>query len=399
MCTECGIISLGSYNVDLEKMISQFSDKADEESDTFLKRIQQKFIEIPKTFFYDPSSVTQIQDQMSGLISLFLNKIQNYPNSAAILQEIDQSLVPLSRVQFLQFPIELTLETFLHLPMKDLLTMRLVCQHYRKFIDSQPELQARIAFHFLQNMLPKWNISIDDLKINLTNNKLTVEVNNNLTLFKLIAKSPSSYPLLKKALPCITHLIIKNGKPNELKELFEELLQSQQLTSLTLIDCEVDSKASEFLQLLVSSDLQDRRKLTVLYLCNLKPSNYQLPQYFSDSSSKIVFINPDKAGEYSFEGFLTTEADLIALKELEQKVQIESSSSEIVLKKLKALTPSIKDAIISSIWHSTLMPASADLQKISKKLINREVYAFVSESPHHSSIIAAISKILKLFPN
>jgi hypothetical protein len=303
------------------------------------------------------------------------------------------SLGPLSR---LHLPHELSLEVLLGLPVANLLTSRLICRYYRDFIDNTPELQSRITHHFLQTVLPSCNIPLDDLKIDLTHNKLSVEVGNNLCLWKLTQKT-SSVPRLNRAVPWISHLIIKNAESTELTEIFTQLRETKRLSTLYLLNCAIDSEAFHCLKSLQTSE-EDRR-IPVFYFCNLLTVGFELPVKLSIQSSNIVFIEPDKASAYSIERFLSEESDWIAAKEFDRHIQNDSFPGEVILKKMEELKPIVQAGIVSSIWYSKLMPVVGEDSPTPNSLILRRVQTFIIENPHHPAIKAASQKNLKIFPS
>ncbi len=293
----------------------------------------------------------------------------------------------------IQLPSELSLFILRGLPIQDLIATRSSCDHFYTFIDTTPELQVEIAHHYLQKVACKCNIPLNDLKFALASDRLIVEVNNNLCLWKL-TQNTSSLPQLHRTIPWISHLIINNGKPKELTKLFTHLYQSKQLVALYLLNCEVDSEALRALQYL--HDLTaDNQRPPIFHLSNLTPMNCTLPAPFLNLAQES--IDPSQANGCSFERLLTQDSDLVALKDLDQQVQNESSSKELVLQKMEALKPAIKAAIISSIWYSTLMPNTRNTFDSSINLIQRQVVVFITQWPHHPAVRAAIRNNLIFF--
>jgi hypothetical protein len=338
----------------------------------------------------DPNSITVSQELMQNLV-LLMTKVEEAREHERAPWGTP-SPPSFSQLQLDQMPHELLLEILLLLPIENLLAMRLVCNPFKDLIDGTPELQVRIAYHLLQKMQPNCYIPLDDLKTDLTQNKLSVEVNNNLCLWKL-TQDTSSLPQLNSTVSWINHLIVKNAKPKELTKLFTKLQENKRLLTLYLLNCEVDSEALTFLKLL-QIRFADDQKFPIFYFCDLKAIDCELPIEFSTASSNIVLIESNRATAYSIERFLSEESDLIAAREFDLQVQNESSSGELVLKKMEALKSAIKAGIVSSIWHSKLM--SQDSLTISKSLMQRVVKAFVVEYPHHPAVRAAAKKNLSI---
>lgn len=302
----------------------------------------------------------------------------------------EELTVPVSQFEFSQLPAEIALETLLFLSVADLLKIRQMCTHYKTLIDTTPEIQVKIAHHYLQTMQSECNIPLDDLKLDLTNHKLSVEVNNNLCLWKLSQNSSSTIPQLSGTIHWISHLIVKDGKPKELMELFMQLFeQSNRLLTLYLWNCEVDSGAVEVLQSLQLSEA----RFPVLYLSDLKSMDCSFPATLSIPSSRLVMVEPNRADEYSIERFLTQESDQNALSELEQHVLDESFSGEQVLWKMKQLPQIIQARIVSSIWHSKLAEA-AESRLCSNRFIWQQVEIFISKAPHHPAVRVAVRNLL-----
>jgi hypothetical protein len=395
MSSEIGRNLLLSLVVDLQHKIHELPNEWNGPDAGSLNSIRGQFLEIPNQFFSNPASVSETQELVHTVVLLFLKKINGIPDCKEI-EYCKKVIAPLSELQFIQLPQELSLETLLLLPAEDLLKMRSICKYYKTFIDSSPELQTKIAHRYLQKMQPECHIPLNDLKIDMTHHKLSVEVDGNLCLWKLTQKS--SHPELNKTIPWISHLIVKEGKQKELTELFTQLQQSTRLVTLYLLNCEVDSKAIEALQLLLIPNDQGL-KPPVLYLCNLRPIACELPSQLSNSSSNVVMIDSSKTGEYSIEKFLTKESDWIDLKELDSQVQNESFSGEWILRKMKEMHPIIQTGIISSIWHSKLTPTSGATPQISRNVIRKKVFDFVSDEPHHPAVRVAVRKNLENIQN
>lgn len=375
---------------ELEQEIQKLPTDSNGPGTDKLRSIQEKFLKIPDQFFSSPDSIFETQDHVRAVVILYLQKIEGIPDSK-IRADCKKAVAPLSHLQFIQFPRELSLEIFLFLPVEDILKIRFACTHYKDFIDSSPVLQTKIAHHFFLLMQPKANIPLDALKIGMAHHKLAVEINENLNLWKFSQR-------LSQAMPWISHLIIKDGKANELAELFRQLQQSKRLVTLYLLNCEVDSKAIDALQSLITPDALDLKPV-VIYLCNLRPAACELPSQLSTASSNVVIIDADKAIEYSIERFLTKESDRIDLEELNSQIENEYFPREAILKKMKEMNPIILAGMVSSIWYSKLAPTTQDILPVSKRMIQRKVFEFVSDQPHHPAFSAAVWRNLEKYRN
>jgi hypothetical protein len=360
----------------LQPMLLELQNKIEqpnERSRLDASALQGKSLDISGQCFFDPKHV-------STLVILLLSKTQGISNGKKMGED------PLSNLQLKQLPKELSLETFLFLPVEDLLKMRRVCKDYRDYIDSSPKLQTKIAYDYLVKRQPKANISLDDLKMFLTDHKLSVQINGALPLWKLTKE-------LSPAIPWISHLIIKDGKKNELTDLFKQLKQSKRLTTLYLLNCQVDSNSINALQSLIPLDGL-KTKSPVLYLCNLTPVEGELPQQLLTSSPNVVIIDANKASEYSIERVFTKESDLKDLKELDSQVENENLTGELILKKMQEINPVIMAGIISSIWHSKLTSPTESSTIFSKDVIQNKVFDFVADQPHHYVVGSAVKKNL-----
>jgi hypothetical protein len=312
-----------------------------------------------------------------------------------ILEKKTPEIDPLSPSRFIQLPPEISLEVLLLLPVEDLLRLRHTCTSYKTFIDNTPELQSRISYYFIQKVKPECHILLEELRVDLTCNKLSVEVGNDLCLWKLTHKT-DSMPQLNITIPWISHLTIKGGEPNQLTTLFKQLLESNRLTTLCLLDCKIDLETWELLKSLQNSS-HDDKNIPVFYFCNLHTAGFELPAELSTLSPNIITIEPSKAFEYSMERFLTQESDWIAVKEFGQQVQNDSLPGEVVLKKWQELKPILRAGIIHSIWYSKLMPLAGEDLPTSERLIQKQVKAFIAEDPHHPAVRAAAQKNLEKF--
>jgi hypothetical protein len=316
-----------------------------------------------------PDSASETQNQTNNIA------VRNLSQSA---NESSSLKSPLSVTQLPGDPIALILH---QLPLKDILNMRVACSMLQGFIDSNHDLQPLISYQKLKAMPGQYTIPIDDLKFDYTDEKLSVEVSNNLCLWKL------THTPLKQTLPWISHLIIKKGKPNELLELFNQLKENKRLTKIYLLNCEVDAEALNSLkqlQIAFSSRIPD------FYCCDLKTFNCEPPSY----GPHLFMLEPNEAPEYSIERFVTKESDRIALKKFSDQVEKESPSGEQIVQNLESLKSVIKTGIISSIWFSTVMPINDTTSSFSKNNTDLAVTTFISMHPHHPAILAALNHAL-----
>ena len=358
-----------SYKASLERDIHDLPCSAAPSAlEERCNNIQNRLLSSQQLFSH-PVHVAEVRD----LAVLFLTKTGNNA-------QFSQSLSPLFRFHFTQFPKEVTEEFFLRLPLSELLNMRTICHYYKDMIDNSPLLQRRIAHEYFQKMHPKCNIPLHDLNYCLMNNRLAVQINSNLTLWKINQS-------FSRALPWVSHLIVKDGSSPELKELFTHLEQNPRLISLSLINCEVDSECTIELQNLLNSS-----KSPITYLSKLTPVGCELPLDLTTPSESLLLIDPAKAETYSLEKFLSDESDVIAIKEFEKAVSNNKASSQEVLEALDAMKPVIQSKIVTSLWYSRIMNTSNVFD--SPAMIQRKTRDFIRENPHHPALIAATCKHL-----
>lgn len=273
---------------------------------------------------------------------------------------------PLLKSDLLELLPEITLKILLLLHDNALLQMSQVCKYYKTIADTNFEIRnkiVKIAHHYLQTTTRQCNIPTDDLKTDLTNDTLSVQVGNDLCLWKLTKSFTSTTPQLNWAMRWTSHLIIKNCQTKQLSKLFTQLHGDNRLLKLYLLNCQIDSKTEETLQSL---------------------------QTFTHSLETVIAPNP--ANEYSIERLVTTPLDLIALNELMQQLQDESTSGEQILNKIKELQPIIQAGIVSSIWHSTLSPIESASLPSKKEVIQQKVNSFILQAPHHPAVHVAVEK-------
>jgi hypothetical protein len=296
-----------------------------------------------------------------------------------------------SQLQLTQLPPEISFEILKFLPIQELLTTRLVCKHYQNLIDNGSSLQSKITYYSLIQKQSKCNIPLDDLKMYVTHDKLSVEANGNLCLWKLINE-----PELNDAISRVSHLFIKNGEPKELTLLFTKLLQNNRLSVLYLFNCELNAVALEKLHSLLTPEDQNLRPL-LLYLCNLRLSGCEWPSHWSGSDN-VKMIVADEGDEYSIEKILSKDSDLQDVFEFEKQVHNEELPAETIVKKMMKLNPVIQAGIVSSIWYSILIPTSSMTAPApTKNIVKRLVFNFIFANPHHAALKAAISKNGKIF--
>jgi hypothetical protein len=336
---------------DLQRFILEMPDNWDAAS---LDSLEKKIPDVT-----DPDSLFQMQK----VVLLFLNKMQDCPESAS----------PLSELQFVQLPTELLADILARLPIGDILKMRLVSQWYKECIDEIPELRIKIAHHYLQ----KCTLPMNDLKFVFESHKLAVEIHGSLSISKLVQ------PPLCKALHSIDHMILKDGMSQELTQLFTQLQDDNRLMTLYLWNCSLGEETTKALELLLKNP-----KPPLIYLCSPSPLPPQL-------SNHVVPVKTENSSEYSLERFIKQSA-VIELSEFEQQVQNESFSGELILKKMKEMHPLIRAGLISSIWHSTVMPSNVTAQSSNRDQIQRRVYDYVLEHPHDASVRAAVNTVVMI---
>ncbi len=360
--------------------------------------ICEKKFEAVESFFQKTSCSTDILDaQVQHSISPFcadrdsLNALQirMRPKIQDILRQTNkigdlQSIKMLYQLQFIQLPDDLLVRILGQLPIKEIEKMAQCCHQLQQLINTNDELQSYIACEKLKALQTECNIPMGDLRVDYTNKKFSVEVGNNLCLWKLTQKN-GALPKLHHTLPWISHLIVKDGEPNELIELFKQLKENKKLTTVFLLNCEMSPEAMKALSDFHAFSSNCQRP-PYLYLCNLKTSNCELPQ----SDLPLCMIDPSKASDYCLEKFVTTESDRIDLNELSNQVENDASPSDLIVEKLGSLNSAIKTLIIMSIWYSSVMPAKEAGLPISKKAVDHRVCSFVFSNPHSPAISAAL---------
>jgi hypothetical protein len=251
----------------------------------------------------------------------------------------------------------------------------------QRFIDSDQELEPFISYEKLKIMPGENNIPIDDLKFDYTEGKLSVEVNNNLCLWKL------THTWLNQTLPSITYLIVKQGKSDELLELFNQLKETQRLTKIYLLNCELDANALNSLKQLQNPSSS---RIPDFYCSDLKTLNCEPPSY----GHNLYMLESNQEAEYSIDRLLTKDSDRVALKKFSEQVDMESPSGEQIVQNLESLRSVIKTGIISSIWFSAVMPVNGTNSSFSKNNTALAVTTFISMNPKHPAISAALNQAL-----
>ncbi len=313
-----------------------------------------------------------------------VSEIENQTHSIAVrnLSKSAKESGPFkSSFSLIELPGDLILLILHILPIKDILNLRLVCLMLQRIIDSDPDLQSLISYEKLKIMPGQNNIPLNDLKFDYTDQKLSVEVNNNLCLWKL------THTPLKQTLPWINHLIVKNGKPEELLELFNQLKENQRLTKIYLLNCELDADASNSLKQLQNPSFS---RIPDFYCSDLKTLNCESPSY----GPHLYKLESNQESEYSIDRFVTKDSDRIALKKFSEQFERESPSGEKILENLESLKSVIKTGIISSIWFSAVMPVHGTNSSFSKNHTALAVTTFISMNPQHPSISAALNQAL-----
>jgi hypothetical protein len=329
-----------------------------------------------QTISFGTPSVDDSSNALQVRIPSKIEDILRQTNTALDLQS--------KQWQFLELPEDLLVFILLQMPIEGIGKMAEGCHQLKKLIDTNEELQSYIACEKLKSLQTKCNIPMEDLKVDYTNKKVSVEVGNNLCLWKLTQKN-GALPKLHQTLPWISHLIVKDGEPNELIELFWQLMENKRLTTVFLLNCKVNSDAMQALSDLEAHSSVNNRS-PYIYICNLNTSNCELPS----NSAHLSIIDPSKASDYCIEKFVTTESDRIDLNELSKQVENDNSPSDLIVEKLESLNSAVKTAIILSIWYSTVMPTQDAGLPISRNALDRKVCSFVHSNPHSPAISAAL---------
>lgn len=315
--------------------------------------------------------------KVSSLTALFLDKIQQYPQEDDI-DQLCKPLQPLINLPFLFLPGDILAGIFMHLTVPDLLKIRLSNKTLKGIIDGNSSLQTLIAHFAMEQNGVRYNITSEELKYYLINNKLSVEIKNSLCMLKMNEN-------MSRVFPWISHLIVNDIRPKELKELLAHLAGSKRISILYLCNCECDQ---ECLTLLHDLTERQNRDPIILYLYNCK-----LPLEMV-SSFQVVQLDENEKNEYTIERFFSTESDKIALNEFETMVTSDDTSTEDVIAYAQSLKPWVQLPIISSVWYSAVMNPEKDAQKAPRE-IRQQAWDFLKHNPHHAAIIAAIEMYRK----
>lgn len=371
-------VSFVQYKRNLEQDIADFIPCDDSGNMAHYQTITGKLIDCSNQSIY-PNDVIET----AGLAAIFIHKIQQCPQSQS-RDQLCQSLQPLLETQLLSIPKEMLIEILMQLAICDLLKMRRINSYFKILIDEDPILQSKMtqaAFIMIQT---KHNISSEEFKFYSQDNKLMVEINQTPCLWKI-----NHY--LAKTLLWISHLIIKNAEASELNELLTHLVDSTQISTFHLYNCEFDRGCFIRLQTLIQAQ-QNQSKPFILYLCKMRTLDCLIPAEYETSSSFLKLIDAKESDAYTLERILEEESDQLALNAFASKVISLEATGEEVVSYAQLLKPWILSPIISSIWHSVVMNSTD--QAASKQEIQEQGWDFLTKNPHHMAIIAAIQNRL-----
>lgn len=328
-------------------------------------------LETASTSFSTPEEAKRISD-LSHCIFAHLKYYFQNTTTDPLIKKIDSLL----GLKFLLLPQEMMLEIFFYLSVPELLKIRQWNRFFQNFIDTTPFLQARISHFALILSQKRYYIPSDQLKLYLEESKLMVEINQSLCLWKL-----NLY--CSKELSSISYLVVKNCLPDDLKNLFNHLVNSQQLTTLYLCDYEFNQDCYDTFQKMVQH-LNQVRKCT-FYLCHVKTPEYKP---LEEEQKGIRRIEKNQHELCTIEFFLHNEFDDQALNRFEEKVKSKHSTAEEVLASAHALRPHVLLPIISSIWHIIFMDPSSSC--ILQHKMVEQVMEFLKQNPHNSVVLSAI---------
>ena len=365
MAVACGNVSFAKFAGSLERDIEALGEK----NPAHFQSIADRLIS-----FSQKGNKPNDAIKISGLAALFLDKIKQFPQTDGLDQLSNTLQLLLNPFPFM--PRELLVEIFMCITVPDLLNVRLSNKALKEIIDNNSSLQARIAHFAMEKNGVKLNITSEELRYYLIDDKLSVEIKNSLCMWKVNRYLP-------RALPWITHLIVNDAEAAELKELLTHLIYSKRIAALYLCNCKFDQDSFALLLDLTERQNSDRNPI-ILYLYNCK-----LPPEKTISSFQVVQLDENEKNKFTIEQFLGTESDKIALNEFETIVSSDEISTEEVMAYAQSLKPWMQLPIISSIWYSAVMSPEKDGQN-SPREIRQQAWDFLNRNPHHAAIIAAI---------
>ncbi len=248
---------------------------------------------------------------------------------------------------------------------RQILNMKEVCGDYLKVINTDKKLQTQIAYRFLLDHQQIAGIPLDSIQYFLQHDRLVVDIKDDLSILGATNR-------LTPAFPWITHLIVRKGSASSLQDLFKLVHASKQITTLFLLDCELDKTHL--------SDLSCKK--LDLYFCNTKT-----PDGADFSEEKTVKIED---AQEVIEDILGEETDSGSLNEFQQKVIDQDASSDEVLKAFDSMKSSSRAKVISGIWYAAIMDPRETLKK-SIREIQRLAREYIEKNPHHPAVLSAVS--------
>ncbi len=332
--------------------------------------------------FSNPCSNPGHLQNAQYLNALFLTKISSLPQFSEKIDDCKR-LMAITDQTIFRLPDELLLEIFSTLSIPELLENRKICPYYLHLIDSSYILQTRIAHHYLIKNVHLSNIPIDDIKYVFHENRLAIDIKNALSVLDLADK-------LGRVVPWTSHLIVRDcDDASQLHRLLSLLKDNRRLTTLSLMNCELDDQCISDLQELQQAKDENCR-LPNFNFCNVKASNStSLPDLLSSASERIRVIAPEDENEYSLEKFQIEEADIASLNEFELIVSNREAPSINVLEVYDSMKESIKREIVSAIWYSVLMDTSEDSKPVPFNQISLMVREYIANNPHYPAVISA----------
>jgi hypothetical protein len=175
-------------------------------------------------------------------------------------------------------PNEILLASFSYLPASTLRALCTVCRCYKNLIGNDHRSQTQLAYDFF-NYQHLSHISFSDICCYLKEDKLIVEIQNDLSVLHLTRQWAST-------LPWISTLSVTNCTVS-LPSLLNLLKESQQLIALHLCDCELDSSCISHLYAIQHKE-SGIGKIPNFYFHNVQPKpGISLPDEFNSSSERI----------------------------------------------------------------------------------------------------------------
>ncbi len=314
--------------------------------------------------------------------ALFFDKIRSLPQFSEKTADCTR-LVAITNETVFRLPDELLLEIFSTLSIPELLEKRKICSYYKHLIDGSYLLQTKIAHHYLIKNVHLSNIPIDDIKYVFHENRLAIDIRNTVPVFNFADK-------LGRVVPWTSHLIVRDCDASASHRLLSLLKEHRRLTTLSLMNCELNDQCISDLQELQQAKDENCR-LPHFNFCNVNTSNGMgLPHPLSSASERIRVITPEEANEYSLEKFQSEESDIASLHEFEHMVLNREVASINVLKAYDSIRDVIQRGIVSSIWYSAIMDPDGATQ-VPFEEIQLRVREYISSNPHHPAVINGVT--------